>query len=102
AAAPADHDKAGEKAEGGKTKPSQLTASAQQTAAAIKWVDDVLGLKDKFDEILTDCFREDLTIQTALTKSFAEFINSFDRASEYVSLFIDDSLRRGIRDKTEA
>lgn len=102
AGTPADDDKAGEKAEAAKAKPSQLTASAQQTAAAIKWVDDVLGLKDKFDGILSHCFQEDLPIQTALTKSFAEFINSFDRASEYVSLFIDDSLRRGIRDKTEA
>lgn len=101
AAAPGDEDKAGDKAEGGKAKPAQLTAAAQQTAAAIRWVDDVLGLKDKFDEIWTKCFQEDLAIQTALAKSFAEFINSFDRASEYVSLFIDDSLRRGIRDKTE-
>lgn len=102
AAVPGDDDKPGDKAEGAKAKPAQLTASAQQTAAAIRWVDDVLGLKDKFDEIWTKCFEEDLTIQTALSKSFAEFINSFDRASEYVSLFIDDSLRRGIRDKTEA
>lgn len=97
-----DDDKAGDKSEGGKAKPTQLTAAAQQTAAAIRWVDDVMRLKDKFDEIWKHCFQEDLTIQTALTKSFAEFINSFDRASEYVSLFIDDSLRRGIRDKTEA
>ncbi|SPN96833.1 related to cullulin 3 [Cephalotrichum gorgonifer] len=101
-APPAVDDKDGDKAEGAKAKPSQLTASAQQTAAAVKWVDDVLGLKDKVDEIWSQCFQEDLIIQTALTKSFTEFINSFDRASEYVSLFIDDSLRRGIRDKTEA
>lgn len=76
--------------------------AAQQTAAAIKWVDDVLRLKDKFDGLLSRCFEDDLVMQTALTKSFSEFINLFGRCSEYVSLFIDDSLKRGIRGKTEA
>ena len=45
---------------------------------------------------------EDLILQTALTKSFSDFINIFPRCSEYVSLFIDDNLKRGIKGKTEA
>lgn len=84
-----------------KAKPQSLTGAAQTTAAAIRWVDDVLQLKDKFDHIWTQCFDEDLVIQTALTKSFSDFINMFQRSSEYVSLFIDDNLKRGIRGKTE-
>ncbi|KAL7901283.1 Cullin [Trichoderma sp. SZMC 28014] len=86
--------------EGGE-KVKTLNPAAQQTAAAIKWVDDVLRLKDKFDHMLANCFQDDLVIQTALTKSFSDFINMFNRSSEYVSLFIDDSLKRGIRGKTE-
>ncbi|KAL0938653.1 cullulin 3 [Colletotrichum truncatum] len=82
-------------------KTKTLSSSAQQTAAAIKWVDDVLKLKDKFDNLWKKCFQEDLIIQTALTKSFSDFINMFTKSSEYVSLFIDDNLRRGIRGKTE-
>ncbi|OAA42571.1 Cullin [Metarhizium rileyi] len=87
-------------AEGDKSKA--LSPAAQQTAAAIKWVDDVLRLKDKFDNLLTRCFQDDLIIQNCLTKSFSDFINRFARSSEYVSLFIDDNLKRGIRGKTEA
>lgn len=83
-------------------KAKTLNPAAQQTAAAIRWVDDVLRLKDKFDYMLDACFQDDLVLQTALTKSFADFINLFNRSSEYVSLFIDDSLKRGIRGKTEA
>ncbi|KAL7800526.1 Cullin [Trichoderma afarasin] len=83
-------------------KAKTLNPAAQQTAAAIRWVDDVLRLKDKFDYMLEACFQDDLVLQTALTKSFADFINLFNRSSEYVSLFIDDSLKRGIRGKTEA
>ncbi|KAI1383589.1 putative cullulin 3 [Hypoxylon trugodes] len=85
-----------------KSKSKALGAAAQQTAAAIQWVDDVLRLKDKFDRVWRTCFDEDLILQTALTKSFSDFINSFDRCSEYLSLFIDSNLKRGIKGKTEA
>ncbi|PHH69453.1 hypothetical protein CDD80_6733 [Ophiocordyceps camponoti-rufipedis] len=88
--------------EGGERTNKTVNQSAQQTAAAVKWIDDVLRLKDKFDRLLSDCFQDDLVIQTALTKSFTDFIRLFWRSSEYVSLYIDDSLKRGIRGKTEA
>jgi cullin 3 len=85
-----------------KAKAQPLTAAAQQTAAAIRWVDDVLRLKDKFDNLWKWCFNEDLILQSAITKSFSDFINMFSRSSEYVSLFIDDNLKRGIKGKTQA
>ncbi|EWZ51284.1 Cullin 3 [Fusarium oxysporum f. sp. radicis-lycopersici 26381] len=94
------HGEGDEVGEGEKTKT--LNPAAQQTAAAIKWVDDVLRLKDKFDNLWARCFQGDLIIQSALTKSFSDFINMFSRSSEYVSLFIDDNLKRGIKGKTEA
>jgi cullin 3 len=76
----------------------------QQTLAAIRWVEEVLNLKDKFDTIWAQAFNKDPRMQTAMTKSFSEFINSqsFTRSSEYVSLFIDDNMKKGIKDKTEA
>lgn len=79
-----------------------LTGAARQTAAAVKWVDDVLQLKDKFDRFLSECFSNDKILESALTKSFSDFINLFNRSSEFVSLFIDDNLKNGIRGKTEA
>jgi cullin 3 len=85
-----------------KSKAPKMNAAAKATAAAIKWVDEVLRLKDKFDTMWKQCFGEDLILQTALTKSFSDFINLFPRCSEYVSLFIDDNLKRGIKGKTEA
>ena len=88
-------------ADGGE-KSKKQSAAAKQTAAAIKWVDEVLHLKDKFDNMWKKCLNEDLILQTALTKSFSDFINLFPRCSEYVSLFIDDNLKRGIKGKTEA
>ena len=95
----AEADDAADGAEKSKVQP--LSAAAQQTAAAIKWVDDVLQLKDKFDSLSTTCFNQDLILQSAVTKSFSEFINMFHRSSEFVSLFIDDSLKRGLKGKSD-
>ena len=73
----------------------------QQTAAAIQWVDDVLRLKRKYDLVLLQAFQGDQILQTAITRSFSDFINDLDRSSEYLSLFFDDHMRKGIKGKTE-
>lgn len=75
----------------------------QQTVAAIKWVEDVLALKDKFDNIWRLAFDVDPLLQQAITRSFGDFINSttFPRSSEYISLFIDENMKKGIKGKTE-
>lgn len=77
--------------------------AAQQTQAAIRWVAEVLNLKDKFDSIWDKGLKKDVRMQSAMTKSFSEFINSstFSRSPEYVSLFIDDNMKKGIKDKTD-
>ncbi|KAI9701851.1 MAG: Cullin-3 [Candelina mexicana] len=72
-----------------------------QTVAAIKWVDDVLQLKDKYDAIWSRAFDSDQGLQTALTRSFSEFINTFQRSSEFISLFLDENLKKGLKGKTE-
>ncbi|KAI4605051.1 hypothetical protein J4E80_010734 [Alternaria sp. BMP 0032] len=76
----------------------------QQTVAAIKWVEDVLALKDRFDKIWRESFECDPLLQQAQTASFSDFINSvtFPRSSEYISLFIDENMKKGIKGKTEA
>ncbi|KAH8676601.1 Cullin [Tricladium varicosporioides] len=97
----ADDGEAGEVVDKEKERAKKPNAASKATAAAIKWVDEVLHLKDKFDMMWRKCLDEDLILQTALTKSFSDFINLFSRCSEYVSLFIDDNLKRGIKGKTE-
>lgn len=72
-----------------------------QTVAALKWVEEILRLKQRFDRIWTTSFRSDQTISTALTRSMSDVINAFSRSSEYISLFIDENMKKGIRDKTE-
>ena len=73
----------------------------QQTAAAIKWVDDVLQLKQKYDTVLIVAFQSDQGLQTELSRSFTDFINAFERSSEFLSLFFDENMKKGIKGKTE-
>lgn len=90
-----DKDKEKEK-EKEKEKPvNQLTTSA------IKWVDDILALKKKFDDIWRGAFQSDQVLQSAITASFSDFINSTPRSSEFLSLFFDENLKKGIKGKTE-
>ncbi|KAF2402387.1 Cullin-domain-containing protein [Trichodelitschia bisporula] len=86
-----------------------IAASGPQAAngltdAAIQWVDRVLTLKDKFDRFHEVSFRSDHIFQTTLAESFHHFINApaFGRAAEFISLFIDENMKRGIKDKTDA
>ena len=89
----------GEKAEGESKAPERPVN--QQTAAAIKWVDDVLQLKEKFDHVLATSFLSDQGLQTAFSRSFTDFINAFERSSEFLSLFFDENMKKGIKGKTE-
>ena len=73
----------------------------QQTVSAIKWVDDVLSLKGRFDHVLQVSFDRDQGLETCLSRSFTNFINAFSRSSEYLSLFFDENMKKGIKGKTE-
>lgn len=89
--------------ENGEEKPKAPADKAvnQQTVAALKWVEEILILKDRFDRIWRVSFQSDQVLQSALTRSLSDVINAFLRSSEYISLFIDDNMKKGIKGKTE-
>ncbi|EIM90785.1 Cullin-domain-containing protein [Stereum hirsutum FP-91666 SS1] len=80
---------------------ARATTGAQSLALALKWVEDVLRLKDKFDAVWKDCFKVDREIESGLNESFESFINLQPRAPEFVSLFIDENLKKGLKGKTD-
>ncbi|KAJ7170656.1 Cullin-domain-containing protein [Mycena crocata] len=88
--------------DGAPTPKSRAAASGAQTlASALKWVQDVLDLKDLFDKIWKDAFSCDRELESNLNEAFESFINLNDRSSEFISLSIDDNLKRGLRGKTD-
>lgn len=82
-----------------KTPPQKLN---QATTAAINWVEEVLKLKAKYDKVLQRAFNSDTVMEKSLEISFQDFINANPRSPEFVSLFLDQYLKSGIKDKSEA
>ena len=66
AGADADEDEAGDIK--GKGKARAVGGAAQNLQIALKWVQDVLDLKDKFDAVWVKAFRMDREIETGLNE----------------------------------
>ncbi len=84
-----------------KSKPAPERNTNQQMVAALVWVEEALALKDKFDRIWEAAFESDQLLQTEMTRNFTDFVNGCSRSSEYISLFIDENMKKGLKGKTE-
>ena len=71
-----DDDDGGAKGKG----KVRTTGGAQTLALALKWVQDVLDLKDKFDQVWKRSFQSDRDLESALNEVFLNFdcLNSTD------------------------
>jgi len=67
----------------------------------VLFVSNLLELKDKFHKIIVEAFNEDRTFQHALSAAFEVFVNMEPRSPEFLSLFIDDCLKRGLKGKND-
>ncbi|KAG6908334.1 hypothetical protein DXG01_005245 [Tephrocybe rancida] len=85
----------------GKARSMAHTA-AQKIELALKWVQDVLDLRDKFFAVWENAFNKDREIESALNEAFQTFVDSNEKSPEYISLFIDDNLKKGLKGKTDA
>lgn len=97
----------------GKVKARPPNAGAHGLALALRWVEDVLHMKDKFEGIWEMAFKSNREIESGLNEvikigfiscrgtdtfqAFESFINLHPRAPEFVSLYIDDNLKKGLK-----
>lgn len=82
-------------------KATSEKALNQQTQAAITWVEQILQLKRKYDRLWIEAFKRDAVMEKALEVSFQDFINANEQSPEHLSLFLDEYLKRGGKDKNE-
>ncbi|GAA5916504.1 cullin family protein [Sporobolomyces salmoneus] len=83
-----------------KKGPSEAPINPK-TKVAIDWVASVLSLKDKFDRLLLEAFADDKAFEKTINDAFSVFVNENRKSPEYISLFIDENLRKGLKGKTE-
>ena len=66
-------------------------------ALALKWVQDVLDLKDRMNVILSMAFARNKSFETAINQAFERFFNLNSKAPEFMSLFIDNKLKKDFK-----
>lgn len=63
----------------------------------VTYVQSLLDLKDKLDFFLYNSFASDKIFKQTISSDFEHFLNLNPKSPEYMSLFIDDKLRKGVR-----
>ncbi|KAJ3695615.1 hypothetical protein LUZ60_000992 [Juncus effusus] len=79
----------------------QLVNDPECLKDPVEFVQRLLNQKDKHDKIINLAFNNDKTFQNALNSSFEYFINLNNRSPEFISLFVDDKLRKGLKGANE-
>jgi cullin 3 len=84
-----------------KGKEAEQTPLEPSMNSALKWVELVLDLKTKYDNILADAFGNEAKMKSCVVEGFSSFINDNSKSPEFISLFIDENLKKGLKGKTE-
>ncbi|XP_025195333.1 cullin-3-B-like [Melanaphis sacchari] len=63
----------------------------------VTYVQSLLDLKDKLDYFLYNSFGSDKMFKQTISSDFEHFLNLNSKSPEYMSLFIDDKLKKGVR-----
>ncbi|OVA09034.1 Cullin [Macleaya cordata] len=79
----------------------QLVTDSEKLRDPVGFVQRLLDEKDKHDKIISSSFNNDKTFQNGLNSAFEWFINLNPRTPEFISLFVDDKLRKGLNGVTE-
>lgn len=74
---------------------------ANPTTIAIQWVEKVMALRDKYEKILVKCYGNNTGLRASVESSFSQFVNQVPKVSEYLSLFIDDNLKKSLKGKSD-
>lgn len=69
----------------------------QPATNAISFVQSLLDLKDRFDHFLLNSFANDKIFKQMIASDFEHFLNLNPKSPEYLSLFIDDKLKKGVK-----
>ncbi|XP_030383867.1 cullin-3 isoform X2 [Scaptodrosophila lebanonensis] len=67
----------------------------------ITFVQNLLDLKDRFDQFLFHSFGNDRIFKNVISSDFEHFLNLNTKSPEYLSLFIDDKLKKGGKGMSE-
>ncbi|XP_022170052.1 cullin-3 isoform X1 [Myzus persicae] len=68
---------------------------------AVNYIQSLLDLKDRFNFFLVHSFNNDKMFKQMIAADFEYFFNINSKSPEYLSLFVDEKLKKGVRGLTE-
>ena len=83
--------------EEGKALVTQATDEQSQQKNAVTYIQNLLELKDRFNSFLMHSFSNDKFFKQVISGDFEYFLNLNQRSPEFLSLFIDDKLKKGVK-----
>jgi cullin 3 len=78
-----------------------LVMDPERQREPVDFVQRLLELRDKYETLIAKSFAGDKAFQNAVNGAFEHFLNLNPRSAEYISLFMDDRLRRGLKGSSE-
>jgi cullin 3 len=78
-------------------QPKQQQQHGDDNKTPILFIKSLLDLKERFDHFLGASFSGDKLFKQRINSDFEYFVNLNTRTPEYLSLFIDDKLKKGVK-----
>ena len=85
-----------------KQQGAAIMADQESNKDSVVFVRQVLDLKAKMDTIIEQSFRNEKKAQKKLKEAFEDFANKDARCSSHLAVYVDDLLKSGLRESTEA
>ncbi|KAH3666136.1 hypothetical protein OGAPHI_004325 [Ogataea philodendri] len=82
-------------------KTKKRNSKENATQFAVRWIQNFLDLKEKYDLISKNAFDGNPGLVREIESSFAGFLNLDNKTAEYLSLYIDDGIKKSFKDKSQ-
>jgi len=84
-----------------KLRGTELVQEEERNRDPVLYVTGLLQLRDKYQRVIENAFESDKQFTNALNQAFENFMNLNAHSPEYISLFVDDQLRKGMKGTSE-
>merc|ERR1719356_476552 len=74
-----------------------ILADPEKVKDPVSFISAILSLKHKYNQFVKDSFKESKEFQLTQKQAFESFLNKDTRTAQYLSLFVDDMFRKGLK-----
>jgi len=74
-----------------------ILSDPEKVKDPVSFIIAILALKHKYDQFVKESFKESKDFQLTLKHAFESFLNKDTRTAQYLSLFVDDMFRKGLK-----